>query len=591
MKRIASLAVVAVISVLGVSVAGQRGQRGGGAPQGATNMAVPQVAQADLVLVNGRIVTMDDAKPEGEAIAVTGDKVTYVGSSNDIQRYIGKKTQVIDLGGAFVMPGFIEGHGHFTGVGEAKLGLELMPTKSWDEIVAMVGEAAKKAKPGQWIVGRGWHQEKWSKTPSPNVEGFPTHASLDAVSPNNPVILTHASGHASFVNGLALKLSNITKDTPNPNGGEILKDKDGNPTGLLRERASGLVNRTAGEPPLTSAERAARLERVIELADQEASSKGITTFHDAGAGTATIDAYKAAITAGKMKTRMYAMIEGSPAMLAANLDKYRMVEGLDNHLTVRSIKVHFDGALGSRGAWMLEPYADKPDSSGLNTAPIPDVKATAKLAVEHDYQLNTHAIGDRANREILNIYEEAFKNAGKDAAGMKALRWRVEHAQHISAADIPRFGQMGVIASMQTIHCTSDAPYVLARLGAKRAEEGAYVWQKLMKSGAIVSNGTDAPVEDADPIPNYYAAVTRKTADGTVFYGDQKMSRMEALKSYTVNNAIAAFEEDVKGSLSTGKLADITVLSKDITKVADDQIRSAKVMYTIVGGKIVYKAK
>ncbi|OYW04591.1 MAG: amidohydrolase, partial [Acidobacteria bacterium 37-65-4] len=338
------------------------------------------------------------------AIAMTAGKVTYVGTGVDIMRYIGKKTEVIDLNGAFAMPGFIEGHAHFTGIGEAKLGLELMPTKSWDEIVAMVGEAAKKARPGQWIVGRGWHQEKWTSAPSPNVEGFPLHASLDAVSPNNPVVLTHASGHASFVNGLALTLSNITRDTPNPSGGEILKDKDGNPTGLLRERASGLVKRGAGEPAPTPAEMAERSLRVIELADQELSQKGITTFHDAGAGTATIDGYKAAIAAGKLKTRMYAMIEGSPAMLAANLDKYRMIEGLDNHLTVRAIKVHFDGALGSRGAWMLEPYTDKPDSSGLNTAPIPDVKATAKLAIDRNYQLNTHAIGDRANREILNIY-------------------------------------------------------------------------------------------------------------------------------------------------------------------------------------------
>ncbi len=592
MKRITVLAVVTGISILGVGLAGQGRGRSGSMPQSqAAEVRTPTVGPADLVLTDGRVVTMDDAHPEGEAVAITGGKVTYVGSNTDIQRYIGKKTQVIDLAGAFAMPGFIEGHGHFTGVGEAKLGLELMPTKSWDEIVAMVGEAAKKARPGQWIVGRGWHQEKWNKAPSPNVEGFPLHASLDAVSPNNPVVLTHASGHASFVNGLALKLSNITRDTPNPSGGEILKDKDGNPTGLLRERASGLVKRGAGEPAPTAVERATRDLRVIELADQEASSKGITTFHDAGTSFAQVDRYKAAIAAGKLNTRMYVMVEGPPAALAAGLDQYRMLNGLDNHLTVRSIKVHFDGALGSRGAWMLEPYTDKPDSSGLNTAPIPDVKATAKLAIDHHYQLNTHAIGDRANREILNIYEEAFKNAGLDAAGMKALRWRVEHAQHISAQDIPRFGKMGVIASMQTIHCTSDAPYVLARLGPKRAEEGAYVWQKLMKSGALVTDGTDAPVEDADPIPNYYAAVTRKLADGTVFYGDQKMSRMEALRSYTLNNAIAAFEEDVKGSLSIGKLADITVLSKDITKVPDDQIKSAKVMYTIVGGKIVYKGK
>ena len=575
MKRISLLALVAVVSVLGVGLAGQ----GGRAAQ----------ASADLVLRNGRVVTVDDAKPEGQAIAVTAGKVTFVGSNAEIQRYVGTNTQVIDLQGQLAIPGFIEGHGHFLGIGEAKLGLELMPTRSWAEIVAMVGEAAKKARPGQWIVGRGWHQEKWSSVPSPNVEGFPMHASLDAVSPDNPVVLTHASGHASFANGMALKLSNITKDTGNPKGGEILRDKDGMPTGLLRERASGLVRRGTGEPAPTPEEARARSERVLELADQEVMSKGITTVHDAGTGFSTVDRYKAAYEAGKLNVRLYVMVEGSPAALAPNLAKYRTIGGLDNRLTVRSIKIHFDGALGSRGAWLLRPYADKADSTGLNTAPVADVKAIAKLALEQNYQVNTHAIGDRANREMLDIYEEAFKNAGLTTAQMKALRWRDEHAQHISAADIPRFGRMGIIASMQAVHATSDAPYVLARLGEERAQEGAYVWQKLMKSGAIVTNGTDAPVEDVDPIPNYYSSVTRKTTDGSVFFGDQKMSRMEGLKAYTINNAYAAFEENVKGSLTPGKVADITVLSKDITRVPDEEIRSAKVSYTIIGGKVVYK--
>jgi predicted amidohydrolase YtcJ len=583
MKRIA-IVVIAAVSALAAVAAGQNA-----APARPAQPARP--APADLVLRNGRIVTVDDAKPEGQAIAVTGGKVTFVGTNEEIASYMGPSTQVIDLAGAFAMPGFIEGHGHFTGVGEARLGLELMPTKSWDEIVAMVDAAVKKARPGQWIVGRGWHQEKWSKAPSPQVEGFPTHASLDAVSPNNPVVLTHASGHASFANGIALRLSNVTKDTPNPNGGEILRDQDGSPTGVLRERASGLIRRGTGEPAPTPGETAQRRQRVLELADQEMAAKGITSFHDAGAGFDVVDGYKAAIEAGRLNTRLYVMVNGNPASLSANLARYHMVGGLNDHLTVRSIKIHFDGALGSRGAWLLEPYADKADSTGLNTAPVPDVQATAKLAIEHNYQLNIHSIGDKANRVALDIFEEAFKNAGKDAAGMKKLRWRMEHAQHISAADIPRFGQMGIIASMQAVHATSDAPYVLARLGPKRAEAGAYVWQKLMKSGAIINNGTDAPVEDVDPIPNYYSAVTRTLADGSVFFGDQKMTRMEALKSYTLNNAIAAFEENVKGSLAAGKLADITVLSKDITKVPEAEIRSAKVLYTIVGGKIVYKGK
>ncbi len=262
-----------------------------------------------------------------------------------------------------------------------------------------------------------------------------------------------------------------------------------------------------------------------------------------------------------------------------------MIDYGKGHLTVRAIKRSIDGALGSRGAWLLEPYSDKPDSTGLNTTSVDDITKTAELALKHGYQLCVHAIGDRANRETLNIFEAAFK-ANPDK---KDLRWRVEHAQHLNPSDIPRFGALGVIASMQGIHCTSDAPYVLARLGAQRAEEGAYVWQKLMKSGAVIANGTDAPVEDVDPIPSFHASVSRKLKDGSVFYGDERMSRMEALKSYTINGAFAAFEEGSKGSLTAGKYADIVVLSKDIMTIPEDEIPSAQVMYTIVGGKVRYK--
>jgi predicted amidohydrolase YtcJ len=288
---------------------------------------------------------------------------------------------------------------------------------------------------------------------------------------------------------------------------------------------------------------------------------------------------------GKLGVRLWVMIRASNAALEQNLAKYRMVDYGNGHLTVRAIKHSIDGALGSRGAWLLEPYSDKPDSTGLNTTPVDVIAATAKLALQHDYQLCVHAIGDRANRETLDIFERAFKaNPAK-----RDLRWRVEHAQHLSLADIPRFGRLGVIASMQGIHCTSDAPYVPERLGLKRAEEGAYVWQKLMKSGAVVPNGTDAPVEDVDPIASYYASVSRKTKDGSVFFPDQRMSRMEALKSYTINAAYAGFDDGTRGSLKVGKYADMTVLSKDILTVPEDQIPAARVAYTIVGGKIVYR--
>jgi predicted amidohydrolase YtcJ len=535
------------------------------------------VQPADLVVTNGTVVTVDKAVPEAEAVAVRGDRIVAVGRSAEVRRFVGPATEVIDLDGKLVIPGFVEGHGHFNGVGEAQLNLKLMPTTSWEQIVSMVGEAAKTAKPGEWIIGRGWHQEKWTSRPNPNVEGFPTHASLDAVSPNNPVVLTHASGHASFVNAKAMEVSDINRSTPNPPGGEILKDASGNPTGLMRETASGLVRTERGDP--------ARARKALELASQEALSKGITSFQDAGSSFATIDLMKRMIDEGKIGVRLWVMVREGNEREAPLLAKYRTIDYGHSHLTVRAIKRQIDGALGSRGAWLLEPYTDKPDSVGLNTSSIEAIAETAKLAMANDYQLCVHAIGDRANRETLNIFEQAFKaNPAK-----RDLRWRVEHAQHLSLADIPRFGQLGVIASMQGIHCTSDAPYVPERLGARRAEEGAYVWQKLMKSGALVSNGTDAPVEDVDPIANYYATVSRKTKDGKVFYPDQRMSRMEALESYTINGAYAAFEESSRGSLTVGKLADMTVLSKNITTMPEDDIPSTTVLYTIVGGKVVYK--
>ena len=547
-----------------------------------------QTPPADLVLRGGRIVTLDDQNAEGQALAARDGRIIAVGSIAEVSAYIGPSTQVIELNGQFAMPGFIEGHGHFTGIGEYQRNLELLDATSWDQIVERVEQAVEKAKPGEWISGRGWHQDKWAVPPRPRIEGFPTHESLDAVSPDNPVVLRHASGHASFVNLKAMELSNITRTTPNPAGGEILKDASGNPTGLLRETAAGLVREGAGEPVPTAGEAEARAQQLLELADQEVVSKGITSFQDAGAPYEVIDRMKRLIDAGALHVRLWAMVrESDNATLAAGLDRARLVGYGGDRLTVRAIKASIDGALGSRGAWLLEPYADQPDSSGLGRS-IDSIKDTARLAVEHGYQLCTHAIGDRANREVLNIYEETFKQHGKDG---RELRWRIEHAQHLSASDIPRFGQIGVVASVQTVHATSDAIFVPARLGDARAAEGAYVWQKLMKAGAIVTNGTDAPVEDVDPILNYYAAVTRKVADGSVFYAGQQMSRLEALRAYTINNAFAAFEDDIKGTLSIGKLADITVLTRDITSVPDEEIKQAKVAYTIIGGKVAYQGQ
>jgi predicted amidohydrolase YtcJ len=535
---------------------------------------------ADLVLTNGKVVTLE-SPAEAQAIASRGGRIVAIGTVADVKRFVGPKTQVIDLQGQLVIPGFIEGHGHYTGVGQAQLQLNLRKVGSWDEIVAMVEQAVKQAKPGQWIYGRGWHQEKWKTKPSPNLEGFPVHDSLSRVSPNNPVLLTHASGHATFANAKAMELSDVMASTPNPPGGDILKDAKGKPIGVFRETASGLIRRGTGEPAATADETAARARKILELASQEVLAKGITSFQDAGSSLADVDLMKRMIDEGTINNRLWVMLRISNQALAANLAKYKTIDYADGFFTVRGIKKSIDGALGPRGAWLLEPYADTPGATGHNTTPVDEIRETARLALEQGYQLCVHAIGDRANRETLNIFEEAFK--GRDG---KALRWRVEHAQHLSPADIPRFGQLGVVASMQGVHCTSDAPYVLARLGPRRAEEGAYVWQKLMKSGAVVSNGTDAPVEDVSPIASYYSTVSRKLTDGSVFYPDQRMSRIEALKSYTINGAYAAFEEQSKGSLKVGKYADMVVLSKDILTVPEEQIPSAEVLYTVVGGKV-----
>jgi predicted amidohydrolase YtcJ len=546
---------------------------------GAVHMA--QSPPADLVITNARVVTVDDSLPEAEAVAVVGDRIAAVGTASAIRQRVGPSTAVIDAGGQLVLPGFIESHGHFTGVGDAQLTLDLTPARSWDEIVGLVEQAVRTAKPGEWIRGRGWHQEKWTAPPADAVEGFPTHASLDRVSPDNPVELVHASGHATFVNGRALAISGIGRDTADPAGGEILRDAEGNPTGLLRETAARLLK----EERPTPEEAAARLRKVLTLADREVVSKGITTFSDAGSPFETIDAMKAIVDERALGVRLWVMVRAGNEAEAPRLDRYRMIDYGEGRLTVRAIKRQIDGALGSRGAWLLERYADKPDSTGINTTPVESIAETARLALAHGYQLCVHAIGDRANRETLDIFQAAFRSR----PGLKDLRWRVEHAQHLNPADIPRFAALGVIASMQGIHCTSDAPYVLARLGPDRAAHGSYAWQSLLRSGAVVVNGTDAPVEDVDPIPNFYASVTRRTASGDRFYPDERMTRMQALRSYTLSAAFAGFEEGNRGSITPGKYADLVILTRDILTVPEDEIPLARVQTTIVGGKVVYQ--
>ena len=542
---------------------------------------------ADLVLTNGKIVTVDEAMPDAQAVAVKDGRTLAVGSGADIQTYVGSATRVVDLAGRLAVPGFIEGHGHFMGLGETRMILDVSTAANWDDIVARVGEAARSAQPGQWIQGHGWHQEKWNRVPEPNVDGVPLHAGLSAVSPDNPVILSHASGHAAFANGRAMEVAGVTRTTADPPGGTVVKDAEGNPTGLLRENADALVYSVMQREMDARSDEAkwAEFQQQVKLAGANALENGVTSFHDAGENFATLDGLKRLADEGQLPIRLYVMVrfETNDAM-RQKLPAYKMIGYGNDFLTVRSIKRQIDGALGSHGAWLLEPYADLPTSTGLTVENPADIEETARIAAELGYQLNTHAIGDRANHEVLGIYERTFQaQPGTDR------RWRIEHAQHLNPADIPRLAELGVIAAMQGIHCTSDAPWVLKRLGAERAESGAYMWRSLMDEGVAIGNGTDVPVERISPIASFTASVVRKDLEGNDFYPAQKMTRMEALRSYTLNNAFAAFEEDLKGSITPGKLADITILDRDLMTVPDEELSMTKVDMTILGGRVAYE--
>lgn len=535
---------------------------------------------ASLVLTGGRVVTMEDADPEAGAVAIRGSRIAAVGSVDEIARYIGSGTRVIDLEGHLAIPGFIEGHGHFMGLGKARLRLDLRGAGSWDEIVEMVRTTADSSAPGVWIQGRGWHQEKWREIPEPNNDGIPLHHSLTEVSPDNPVILTHASGHSYFINKKAMELAGIDRGTPDPPGGEVVKDPDGEPTGLLLETAKEIVL-GARAKTWTESER----RRIVESAVKECLSKGVTSFQDAGSSLEEIDVFRKLAAENKLGVRLWVMIGDSSAIMAENLKSYRIIGFGDDHLTVRAIKSYIDGALGTHTAWLLEPYSDVPERSGLNTTDLDSLAGVARLAIENGFQLCIHAIGDRGNREVLNLYENIFREHAEN----EDLRWRIEHAQHLHPDDIDRFAELGVIAAMQGIHCTSDAPWVIERVGEQRAREGAYLWRELLDSGAVIINGTDTPVEDVNPIQGFYASVSRRLSDGSKFYPDQKLSRIEALKSYTLSSAYAAFEEDIKGSLSPGKLADVTILSKDILTIPEEEIPATEVICTIVGGEVMYQ--
>lgn len=544
---------------------------------------------ADLIFTNGNIITVDKLNTIAEAIAISADTIMAIGSNEDILTYANDSTMIIDVKGKSVYPGFIDSHAHLIGTGKAKINLELRDAKNWDEVIYLVALAADKARKGDWIIGRGWHQEKWNPIPIENINGYPFHNKLSEATPDNPVMLSHASGHAIFANETAMKLANISSETPDPRGGEIIRDEKSNPIGVFTEDAEELISNEYQKfiSSKSMEEQIADKEKAITLAIDECLTKGITSLHDAGSTFEDIRVLRNMADNKLVKIRLYEMLLEDYESLKDSIRVYQTVGYADNHLTVQAIKLYMDGALGSRGAWLLSPYADSPEQSGLNVTPISIIKKTALLAAENDFQICTHAIGDKANRVTLNIYEDIFNKFNDN----RNFRWRIEHAQHLSKKDISRFAELGVIAAMQTNHCTSDAPFVHKRLGSGRAKIGAYVWNSLIESGAIICNGTDSPVENIDPIKNYYSAVTRKTKDGTVFYPEQKMSRLNALKAYTINGAYAAFEENIKGSLEVGKLADITILSKNLLTISEEDILNTKVEFTIVGGKILYERK
>jgi len=546
---------------------------------GVLALAAPAAAAApppaDLVLKNAIVHTMDAKRPRAEAVAVRANRIVAVGANADVLPLVGPRTRVLDLAGRTLVPGFDDSHAHMLGIGFARLDVDLVGTRSYAEVVERVAKAVKARGPGEWVRGRGWHEGKWDAPAPGAVRGFPTQDALSAVSPDNPVVLERADGHAVLANAKAMALSGITRETRPSAGGEIIRTPAGEPTGVFVDNAQGLV-----EPPERTP---GDVRRALELAMDECLAKGVTSLTDAGEGTEVIALYREAAAAGTLRTRLYVMAAGLPTMKA--LGRPDPGQGM---LAVRAVKLYADGALGSRGAALLEPYSDDPGNSGLLVTPAEEILAAARFALAHGFQVGTHAIGDRANRVVLDAYQTAFG----EIRAAKDPRFRIEHAQILDAVDIPRFGTLGVLAVMQGIHCPSDRPWAPRRLGDARVAEGGYVWRKLLDAGARILNGTDAPVEDVSPIQNFHATVTRQDADGRPpggFDPDQKLTRVEALRTMTLDAAYGSFAEKEKGSIEVGKLADLVVLSQDIVSVPDDVLMKTAVLATIVDGRLLYE--
>ena len=534
---------------------------------------------ADLVLTNGNIYTVNENQPRAEAIAVTDQRVVFVGSNEDARKFRGDKTRIIDLSGKTVVPGFTDSHCHIFGIGEREMRLNLEGTNSLEGFLAKVKARVAQTERGKWITGRGWIETFW-KPPQ-----FPTREDLDKIALDNPVFLTRADGHAAIANSAALKIAKIDKGTPNPFGGEILKDKTtGEPSGMLLDNAQNLVAKNIPKP--TDAER----EQAFLLGVHREIGLGWCEIQNAGSHKEDIGVIRNAFEAGKIKIRFINAVYGPGEDAQRFLREGPTIDAFDHRFTQRTIKVIFDGALGSRGAALLKPYSDAPESSGFLTEKESDLKPMFEEALRRGIQVETHAIGDRANHVILDLYEQAFNAVPPDQRKIRKPRWRVEHAQIVDPADIPQFAKLGVIPSMQPSHAISDLFLAPARLGMDRLA-GAYAWQSFLKSGCIIAGGSDAPVERGEPMIEFYAAVARKSVKG--FSGDgwhpeQAVSREQALKMFTTWPAYAAFEEKDKGSIEVGKLADFTVLSQDIMKIPEPEVLKTHAVMTMVGGEIIF---
>ena len=539
--------------------------------------AMIRAQDVDLVLANGNIYTEHDKQPKAEAIAVKGDRIVFVGSNEDAKKFHAAK--VIDLRRHTLVPGLTDSHCHIFGIGEREMRLNLEGTNTLGDFLNKVKARVAQTSIDKWITGRGWIETFWKPSK------FPTRQDLDKIAPDNPVFFTRADGHASVANSAALRIAKIDRNTPDPFGGQILKSS-GEPNGMLLDNAQELVSRNIPKP--TEAEREEALLRGIN----REIGLGWCEIQNAGSDSEDIDLLRKDFEAGKIKIRFINAVYG-PGKDAQNfLREGATINAFDHHFTQRTIKVIFDGALGSRGAALLKPYADAPDTSGYLTEKPEELKPMFEEALRSGIQVETHAIGDRANRLILDLYEQAFKAVPPNARKIREPRWRVEHAQILDPVDIPRFAKLGVIPSMQPSHAISDLFFALSRLGIDRLA-AAYAWQSFLKSGSIICGGSDAPVERGEPMIEFYAAVARKSIRGESAEGwhpEQAVSREQALKMFTIWPAYGVFEENDKGSIEVGKLADFTVLSQDILKIPEPEILKSRCVMTMIGGEVVFES-